>query len=73
MTYFTWLHNCRKDSQSKLKNPKARVKIWKILQLFVSISYLKEGKLWGHLPTYRKRQTKNMSENRIEARGRGFQ
>ena len=35
--YFTWSHNCRRDSHSKLKIPEAKIKIWKILPSFVSI------------------------------------
>ena len=31
VTYFTWLHNCKRDKQSKLKNPEARMRTWKIL------------------------------------------
>ena len=36
VTYFTWLHNCEKDSQNKLETAEARIKIWKILLILIS-------------------------------------
>ena len=37
VTYPTWLHRCRQDNQSKMTEPKPRIKICRILCQFISI------------------------------------